>query len=265
MLCAWGCSGGSGLERGVDKLAASMSYSLDGAVSASRSFDLPYDGIIDVEVDTFAGDVVLRAGRRGLDKVEVEVHVRALHGRHRKEEAEQSLGRVRVDADIVRGGDVPKLVLKASTTDGEPWLHRTDIEVLLPEMRRARVRTRSGKVYVFEGRGGVWAHTSDGDIRVITPDAITDPVTLVTRGADIVYRVGLGSCGLFDVDIVNGQVAARMEAGDWRILDRRNDHDTLYAQLGTCSSKVLMRTSDGRVTISVVKDPMDHGSWFLTP
>lgn len=265
LLAAGGCSGHSSLERGMNQFGSSVTYSLDGAQSESRTFDLPIDGIIDVDVDTFAGDVIVRGAQGAAGQAQVLVNVVAVHGRDRKDEATASLAQVEVDAHMERGGDVPTLKVKATTASKEPWLHRTDIEILLPELRRAAIRTRSGKVFIFENRGGATVHTVDGEIRLITPWTITDNVTLVTRGANIAYRVNVGSCGLFDVDIVNGEVKARVEAGDWRILDRRNDHDTLYAQLGTCPNKIVMRTTDARVIVSVVKDPLSHGSWFLEP
>ncbi len=242
-----------------------MKYGFDGAVSETRTFEMPSDGVIDIDVETFAGDVVIRGGASTDGKIEISANVRARHGRERKDEAEGTLGEVFMTADMKRGGDVPTLLVRASTKAAEPWLHRTDIDIRVPEMRRVTVNTRAGKVYVFENRGALSVHTTDGEIRVISPWTITDNVTLITRGADIVYRVNVGSTGLFDVDIVNGSVKARMEAGDWRILDARNDQDTLFAQLGTGTNRVLMRTSDARVTISVVKDPMDHGSMFFSP
>ncbi len=265
VLAVGACSGGSGLERGVDQFSSSLKYTLDGAVSDSRTLEAPYDGVLDLVVDSLAGDVVIRGGQKTDGKILVNVSVRARHGSQRLEEASASLDKVSVTADMQRGGDVPALAVTATSTSTEPWLHRADIEVLVPEFRRATVRTRQGKVFVFENRGGVSVNTTDGEIRVITPWAITENVTLITRGANIVYRVNVGSCGLFDVDVVNGSVQARVEAGDWRILDPRNDQDTLYAQLGTCPNKILMRSSDGRVIVSVVKDPLSHGSLFLAP
>ncbi|MBL9141757.1 MAG: hypothetical protein JNK53_07820 [Phycisphaerae bacterium] len=259
------CAGDSGVERGLDQFGQSMKYGFDGAVSETRTFDMPVDGVIDLDIETFAGDVVIRGGAQTNDKVEISANVRARHGRNRTDEAEGTLGDVFITADMKRGGDVPTLVVRATTKAAEPWLNRTDIDIRLPEMRRVTVKTRAGKVFVFESRGALSVHTTDGEIRVISPWTITENVTLVTRGADIVYRVNVGSTGLFDVDVVNGSVKARMEAGDWRILDKRNDQDTLYAQLGTGTNRVLMRTSDARVIVSVVKDPMNHGSMFLSP
>lgn len=253
------------MERSLDHMSSSMSFALDGAETESRSVELPCPSMMDVDVETFGGDVVIRAGRQTDGKALVDAQVRAGHGRNRSDEAVSALNDVKVTADVVRGGDVPTLQVRATTTSKEPWLLRTDFEIQVPEARRVSVRTRTGKVYVFENRGGLEVHTTDGEIRVITPWTITENVTLITRGADIVYRVNVGSCGSFDVDIVNGTVLARVEAGDWRILDSRNDHDTLIAQLGNCTNRLLMRTSDAKVIISVVKEPLSHGSVFISP
>jgi hypothetical protein len=264
-LGALGCAGDSGVERGLDQFTQSMKHGFDGAVSETRTIAIPCDGVVDLDIETFAGDVVIRGGAKSGGSIELVANVRAQHGRHRTDDASATLAGVTLDTEMRRGGDVPTLVVRAATDSKEPWLNRTDLDLRVPELRRVQVRTRAGKVFVFENRGGLTVHTTDGEIRVITPWAIVDPVTLVTRGAPIVYRVYIGSSGLFDVDVVNGQVKARMESGDWRILDRRNDHDTLYAQLGNSTNRVLMRTSDATVIISVVKDPMDHGSMFISP
>jgi hypothetical protein len=60
-------------------------------------------------------------------------------------------------------------------------------------------------------------------------------------------------------------VKARVESGDWRILDPRNDKDTLIATLGTCNSRILMRNVDAKVIIAICANPMDHGTFFPSP
>jgi hypothetical protein len=127
------------------------------------------------------------------------------------------------------------------------------------------VRTREGKVQVYENRGGADVVTTDGELRVFTPWAITEDVSLVNRGADIVFRAFHGTCGRFDVDCVNGKVAARVTAGDWRVIDPRNDQDTLHATLGTCPNRMTMRNVDAAVIISIVDNPMEYGSLFSSP
>jgi len=265
LAVAAGCAGHSSLERGTDRAAGGISSSLDGAVTEERNFVLPVDGSVDVDLETFAGDVVIRGGRGTGGEARMQVVVSARHGSDRKEEGAASLKDVEVRAEVRRGGDVPVLVMRCTTAHDEAWLHRTDIDIELPELRRARVRTRDGKVFVFENRGGCSVETVDGEIRMFTPWAISEDVTLVTRGAQVVLRAFTGTCGTFDVECVNGDVKSRVEAGDWRILDRRNDHDTLHAALGTCPNRILIRNADAPVRISIVKDPMDYGSMFASP
>ena len=265
LLAAGGCAGHSSVERGLDRAGGSISASFDGTVTEERSYALPVDGIVDLDLETFAGDVVVRAGRETKGQALMRVTVGAAHGRDRKEEGEKSLAEVDVRAEIRRGGDVPTLVMRCTTAHDEAWLHRTDVEIDLPELRRVRVRTRGGKVHVFENRGACDVLTADGEIRMFTPWAITEDVTLVTRGQQIVMRAFTGTCGTFDVECVNGDVATRVEAGEWRVLDRRNDHDTLHATLGTCKNAITVRNVDAPVRISIVKDPMEYGSIFSSP
>ncbi|MFM9181032.1 MAG: hypothetical protein ACKOV8_07300, partial [Phycisphaerales bacterium] len=175
------------------------------------------------------------------------------------------LKQVEVRAEVQRGGDVPRLVVRGTSTSPESFLHRTHIDLELPEVRRVRVRTRDGKVQVYENRGGADVVTTDGEVRVFTPWAITEDVSIVNRGADIVFRAFHGTCGRFDVDCVNGKVAARVTGGDWRIMDSRNDQDTLHATLGTCTNRMVMRNVDAAVIISIVDNPMEYGSLFSSP
>jgi hypothetical protein len=260
-----GCSGHSDLERGLSRAGGAIHATLDGAERQERRYALPVDGIIDVDVETFSGDVVIRGGRDTKDQVLLNVDVLARHGHDRKDEAAASIDRVDVRAEIVRGGDVPRLVVRGASDHPEAFLHRTQIEIDLPEVRRVRVRTRDGKVHVYENRGGVDIHTTDGEVRMFTPWAISEDVTVVNRGADIVIRAFLGTCGRFDVECVNGKVATRIEKGDWRVLDRRNDHDTLHATLGDCGNRFLLRNVDAGVLVSVVDNPMEAGSLFKHP
>lgn len=260
-----GCAGGSSVERGVDHAHQSIKASLDGAVTEERLYELEVDGIVDVDLESFAGDVVIRGGRETKGKALLTATVLAGHGRDRQGEAEAALDTVEVKAEIRRGGDVPVLAVRCTTAHDEPWLLRASVDIELPELRRVRVKTRDGKVHVYENRGSCHVHTVDGDIRMFTPWAISEDVTLVTRGGEIILRAFTGTCGTFDVECVNGDVLTRVEAGDWRVLDRRNDHDTLHATLGTCRNRITIRNVDAKVRISIVKDPMEYGSIFASP
>ena len=260
-----GCAGHSPVERGISRTATALHASFDGAEREERHYALPVDGIVDVDVETFTGDVVIRGGRPTEGQALMTIDVLARHGHERKDEAQASLKDVEVRAEIVRGGDVPRLVLRGTTSHDEGFLHRTEIDIELPEVRRVRVRTREGKVQVYENRGGCDILTTDGEVRMFTPWAITEDVTIVNRGADIVVRAFNGTCGTFDVECVNGRVASRVESGDWRILDRRNDHDTLHARLGNCTNRFLLRNVDAAVLVSIVDDPMEYGSLFNHP
>lgn len=265
LISAAGCAGHSSVERGIDQSASSIAASFAGSVTEERNYVLPVDGIIDIDLETFGGDVVIRSGRETKNEIRMRVVVTASHGADRTDEATSSLAQIAVKAEIRRGGDVPTLVLRGTTEHDEAWLHETDIDIELPELRRVHVKTRSGKVHIYENRGACSVETSDGDIRMITPWAITEDVTLVTRGGEIVFRAFTGTCGIFDIDCVNGKVLTRVEAGDWRVVDPRNDHDTLHATLGPCKNKILIRNVDAPVTLSIVPEPMEYGSLFSAP
>jgi hypothetical protein len=58
-----GCAGHSPVERGISRTATALHASFDGAEREERHYALPVDGIVDVDVETFTGDVVIRGGR----------------------------------------------------------------------------------------------------------------------------------------------------------------------------------------------------------
>jgi hypothetical protein len=131
VLAAWGagCSGNSSVERSLDRPHSSISASLDGAVTEEGNYVLPVDGIVDLDLQTFGGDVVIRSGQDTKGEARMMVTVAARHGSDRKEEATASLKDISVKAEIRRGGDVPTLVMRCETSHDEAWLHRTNIDI----------------------------------------------------------------------------------------------------------------------------------------
>ncbi|MFM8783875.1 MAG: hypothetical protein ACKOFI_01655, partial [Phycisphaerales bacterium] len=146
------CNGSSSLERGLTRAGHAIDATFDGAQREERMYALPVDGIVDVDIETFSGDVVIRGGRDTKGEALINVEVLARHGHARKEDALESLKQVEVRAEVQRGGDVPRLVVRGTSTSPESFLHRTHIDLELPEVRRVRVRTRDGKVQVYENR-----------------------------------------------------------------------------------------------------------------
>ena len=126
---AAGCAGHSSVERGLDRAHAGMAASLDGAVTEERHYELDVDGIVDVDLESFAGDVVIRGGRGTKGKALISATVSARHGSDRKDEGKASLADVAVKAEIRRGGDVPALAVRCTTAHDEPWLHDVDVDI----------------------------------------------------------------------------------------------------------------------------------------
>ena len=115
LISAAGCAGHSSVERGIDQSASSIAASFAGSVTEERNYVLPIDGIIDIDLETFGGDVVIRSGRETKNEIRMRVVVTASHGADRTDEATSSLAQIAVKAEIRRGGDVPTLVLRGTT------------------------------------------------------------------------------------------------------------------------------------------------------
>ena len=119
----------------------------------------------------------------------------------------------------------------------------------------SRTRTRAAR--------GLYPLPSEGDVRAMTPWAMTKPVTIITSEGTIDYRIRGESTGVFDAESHGGLVKQRCEYGHWLALS--GDHDRFLAVLNNGKNPVVLRTSDGDIRIAVVPDPTAVGAWIIDP
>lgn len=222
---------------------------------------LPHDGLLNVEIRNFAGEVTVRGDRvdRSHDAL-VILDRRASHRSSREQESEASLPQIEWTAEIVPAvdpGGVATLRIETKTNHAEPWFQQVDIEVLVKELGRVQVTTARGTIEVNEHRGALDLTTSKGGVRVITPWPQTTESVVLARNGDIDFRVRGESAFTVDAETVGGTVTARCEAGRWISEHARNDHDSLVASLNGGTSTVTLRTVDGDIRVVVSGDP--HG------
>ena len=83
--------------------------------------------------------------------------------------------------------------------------------------------------------------------------------TLIGNEGDIDYRVPRGSTGDFDLGVIDGDIQMRVTEGQWRYTDRSNTKDLVTATLNAGTNPVMIRTTEGDIRISVVRNPLGFG------
>jgi hypothetical protein len=161
------------------------------------------------------------------------------------------------------GGDT--LQVRATAENPEPHFFRARVVVVTPSLDRVTVRTSQGSVTVLENQGPVDIETTRGDVRMLTPWPMTQPIKIITSQGSIDYRVRGESKGAFDAESHGGEVRQRCEYGRWRALAAGNDHDRMLATLNDGTNPVFLRTSEKNIRVAVVADPTNVGREILDP
>lgn len=224
---------------------------------------LPARGPVAVDVQTFAGDVVIRTDERLLD-ASVTIVREASHGFLRLDEADEALSRVEYTANLVPGAAGQVLEVRAWTGAAEPHFMRAHVQIDLPAADGIRVRTQRGNVFATGVRGSVDIQTTRGDVRVMTNLPMRSAVTIVNREGDIDYRVRAESMGAFECQAEGGAVVHRVRYGRL-VIHSGTDQDTLLATLNDGVNPILLQTTEGDVRVAVVHNPTDVGTLVFEP
>lgn len=249
----------AGVANAVTDLASFRTFSYDEPV------ELRTDGPLAVDVESFSGDVVVRADRKS-ERTVVEVRRVSTHGLGRMMESADALDDAAWTASLEpRAGGGETLVVRTSTPNVEAHFQRVEVTIYTPSLDSVRVRTTNGDVTIVENQGSVDVETTRGDVRMMTPWPMTGPMTIVTSEGSIDYRVRGESKGVFDCESHGGEVRQRCEFGSWIALDRDNDHDRFLAVLNGGTNPVILRTSDENIRVAIVPDPTAVGMMIVDP
>jgi len=261
-----GCSSQHSLEEHVSGHATAIR---DTATLRTFRVDEPVElatsGAIGVVVESFGGDVSVRADPR-VKQTRVEVRRASNMGLGRWDESRQELDDIAWTATLEpreTGGDT----LKVAVTTQNPEAHyfRADVVIVAPALDAVAVRTRRGSVSVVENQGPVDIETTSGDVRMLTPWPMTQPIKIITSDGAIDFRVRGESRLSFDAETRGGEVRQRCLFGKWRALGSGNDHDRMLATLNDGTNPVFLRTSDKNIRIAVVADPTNVGREIVDP
>ena len=215
-------------------------------------------GPVEVDVESFAGDVRIHASEEKFSSIRVVVRREAVHGTWREGEAAASLEDIDYHVDLGVGEFGSKLTVRTSTAHAEPHFQRAHVRITLPATEGVRIRTKHGYVEARGVAGRLDLQTSENDLRVLTNQPLTRDVTLITSEGDIDYRVRGESRGEFDAVTIDGRIVRRVRYGRF-ISEAGSSYDRLRGRLNDGTNRVRMRTSDGDIRIAVVHNPEQVG------
>ncbi|MCP3902906.1 MAG: DUF4097 family beta strand repeat protein [Planctomycetes bacterium] len=257
-------AGCESVERIINSVGEAFASGAE-AVTTKRDRDTPVhlgvEGPVAIDVESFGGDVTVETSDDVRGAV-VTITRRALHGPGRSDEAATALQQIEVTHEIVPGELGPSLRVRATTNGVEPHFLRADVHVRVAAVDGLRVRTRNGEVIATGISGAVDVTTSDGDVRVLTPQPMVRPVTIINHSGDIDYRVRGESTGDFDALTVRGRVIHHVKYG--RLIVRNGTaHDRLLATFNNGENPILLRAADGDIRIAVVAAPLQIGQHIV--
>ncbi len=248
-----GCQGRLSSSRGLFNIEELFT----GQSSTDATIELEVLGPIEINVESFGGDVIIDVDEE-LTTAKVTIRRVALHGAGRLDEAEASLSQIDYTVEIVPGDLGQVLRIRTFTTHAEPHFQRADIRIELPSVDGVYVRTERGDVVAKNIEGVVEISNSQGDVRIMTNHPMKRAVTITNSEGDIEYRVRGESTGVFDCEAKSGRVEHRVMYGKFRIAPNRR-RGILQAALNNGDNLVKLTTQDGNIMIAVVADPTDAG------
>lgn len=218
---------------------------------------LDVTGAIAIDVESFNGDVVI-TGNPNIRQASVQIVKEGVQGYKRTKEAKESLVDISATVEIVGGEMGQVLQVRTSTTNPEPYYQRAHVIMEVPQIDGVSVHTHNGKVYVTNIAGAVDISTDDGEVRVMSNQAMLKPVTIVNRNGDINYRVRGESTGRLDCQTIDGRVFQLVRYGRVKLMEP-TDRTTLNATLNDGTNLIRLRTVKGDIRIAVVSNPEQVG------
>jgi hypothetical protein len=219
----------------------------------AEQFDLTVGGAVEIDVDCFRGDVIVKADPR-LNEAFVRIVRTGAHGYDRHKEARASLDDITTSVELVPGTYGQRLQVRTATMHAEPAFQRTDVYITLPLIEGMRIRTEDGNIGVVRGAGAMDLETSNGDVAVKTSVPVREPVTIISNHGGIEYITRAESTAKFDAKVVNGTIMHHVVRGDLRVL-AGTDETSFQATLNDGENPVILRSVDGDIRIKVVAEP----------
>lgn len=217
---------------------------------------LDINGPVSVDVRSFGGNVTL------ISDPDVSGATITVAQRDIGNDANRKpVSRIGWTASVAVGPFGEVLTVVASSDDDSLRSLHADITIRAPIVHGVAIYTQRGDVAVVGTSGPLTIQTSDGDVRVTTPNALNEPVTIENRRGNIVYRVSSESTGDIDATAMNGSASLDLRQGD-AVIHHGTTGDHLVATFNGGTNRIIMRTVDGDIRIYVLENPRTNEPWF---
>lgn len=229
--------------------------------SSDHAIGLNVAGPVEIDVESFGGDVFVTADPRRSD-ARVRVVRRAVHGAKRHGEARGSLDEIDYTAEVIPGRMGQRIEVRTMTRHKEPHFQRADVHIDVPEVDGVVVRTRNGRVRLRGVQGEVDVETTNGDVRVVSNLPLTKPITIYNDGGNIDLRVRGESAGMIDAHTVGGRVTHRIRYGRC-IVGPGTTYNRINARFNDGDNPIVLRTVNGDIRIASVSEPERFGRFIV--
>lgn len=240
-------------------LAASTGCSMSGQPERQP---LELEGPVAVEINTFAGDVEVRAvdpGSGGSAYVQV---TRSIKYGNRTGNSGNAFEQIEWTTEIDRDERGPVLVVNVTTRENAPHSMWGHVLVEVPIVDGVRVHTTRGDVSVNEVSGPVELITSDGSVELMSDQPLLGPVKILTSEGDVNVRLAPGSKGTLDFFAKDGRVGLHVKNGRMQVAPGTSN-DSLHGVLNDGVQPFVIRTTHGVIRFTVKHRPKMHGIFHL--
>jgi hypothetical protein len=214
------------------------------------------NGPVAVHVESFGGGVYIIA-----DSEIVGTTVSAVQYEEGIESIPEATPKIHVST-YVKSGVLGETVHVFATCDDNPLdLLTANIVVRSNTIHGIRVINGRGDVTLQGISGAVDIQTREGDVRIVTPFVMNEPVTVENTHGNIIYRVRSESSGKVDATAIGGEATLDLRSGEAIILPGSTG-EHLSASFNSGTNPITMRTVDGNVRIFVVPDPIGSEPYF---
>jgi hypothetical protein len=218
----------------------------------SYSVDVP-EGVrlVGVDVENFAGDVVVRAARGSEPSLDAYVTVSGDAGEELAARLREAVD-VRMSVEEASPGVAAVRVRSDSALAGE-GLHDVRLELVVPRADGVRVENRGGLVELIGVGGRIEVSNSGGLVLVRTDRVLDDFVRVLNVDGDVIVQAPDGSAGSLRLESLDGEVRVKDPYG--RTRDTEAGKSLVTTVLAGGENEIDLRTSRGAVAFLVMEDP----------
>ena len=224
---------------------------------------LELDGPVTVHVDTFAGDVEVRAFMAGTGEQSfVQVNREGRHAMNRGTDAAEAIEHITWTTEIDRNDRGPVVVVKVTAQGDEQHTMRGHVLVQVPVLDGVTVRTTRGDIAVDEVTGPIELVTTDGSVELLSDQPVHGPLKILTSEGDVNVRLAPGTSGDLDFFAKDGRVGMHVKTGRMQI-EPGTSNDMLSGVLNDGTKPFVIRTTHGVIRFTVKHNPKRFGIFHM--